>query len=72
MLGQSQLDGAIESLTEAVRLRPSSVPAYNDLGLAWARKGDVPMAVAAFKKALAIDPHNLEVRQNLGGVLKEP
>ena len=45
----------IENLTRAVELAPSHAPAYNELGFAYAKKGDYDKAIANYNKALELD-----------------
>lgn len=45
----------IEDLTRAVELMPSHAPAYNELGFAYAKKGDYDKAIANYNKALELD-----------------
>src|SRR3990172_3845688 len=52
-------------------LAPAYAPAYNNLGNAYKAKGMLDEAVAAYQRALAIDPDYWIAHQNLGVVYKE-
>ena len=52
-------DGAIADFTEAIRLAPNYVYAYNIRGVVYRQKGDYDRAIADFEEALKINP-NLE------------
>jgi len=45
----------IEDLTKAVEMMPSHAPAYNELGFAYAKRGDYDKAIANYNKALELD-----------------
>src|SRR5262249_61117999 len=51
-------DGAIASFREAVRLNPNFGCAYNNLGIALFRKGELDQAVAACKEGVRLGPAN--------------
>ncbi|MBN4079871.1 tetratricopeptide repeat protein [bacterium AH-315-C08] len=59
-------DEAIEILNAAVEIDAKFVPAYNRMGLIFFEADKKNESVAAFKKALAIDPENLQTRLGLG------
>ena len=51
------VDAAIASVTEAIRLEPDNGQAYQTLGRAyWVGKGDFPKAIPAFRKAIELNP----------------
>lgn len=58
-------DRAIEYLSTAVELDPSSAIDYASLGANYREKGDTDMAKAAYEKALALDPSMTSARDNL-------
>lgn len=41
---------------------------YNDLGLVYARKGELPLAVRAWRRALQINPNSLFAQRNLRSI----
>ena len=66
---------ALASLQEAVRFMPKSAPAWKNLGLAFAGKGEDARAEESLKKALVIDPKFTDARANLGALyirMKKP
>jgi tetratricopeptide (TPR) repeat protein/tRNA A-37 threonylcarbamoyl transferase component Bud32 len=60
------LEEAIGCYRAATLLRPRSAPAHNNLALALWAKGDVPGAIAEFKRTLALAPKDANVLTNLG------
>jgi serine/threonine protein kinase/Tfp pilus assembly protein PilF len=51
------VDDAIASIKEAIRLEPDNGQAYQTLGRAfWVGKGDFPAAIPAFRKAIELNP----------------
>lgn len=69
MLGQNELDEALDVFAENVRRHPDSWNVYDSLGEAQAAKGLVAEAIANYEKArsLATDPVQLD---RIDGVLK--
>jgi tetratricopeptide (TPR) repeat protein len=59
-------DEAIEILNLAVNIDSDFVPAYNRMGLVFFEADKKAESVAAFKKAMVIDPENLQTRLGLG------
>ncbi len=59
-------DEAIEILNAAVKIDADFVLAYNQMGLVFFEADKKDESVVAFKKALAIDPENLQTRLGLG------
>jgi tetratricopeptide (TPR) repeat protein len=45
--------------------------AFNELGFAWARKGDLDRAIEFFRKAVQINPKYDVARDNLNGALAQ-
>ena len=56
LLGQGQVDKAIEVLTLNTQKFPKSANAWDSLGEAYATKGDKKNAIANFKKSLSMNP----------------
>jgi tetratricopeptide (TPR) repeat protein len=62
---------AIEEIQEALSLNPEFPDLLNQLGLARSMNGDREGAVAAFQRALHLNPHYVEARLNLAIVLND-
>lgn len=60
--------GAAHATREALRHKPPSADAYNNLGWALAQLGFRAEAIAAYDQALAIDPAHERARNNRQGV----
>jgi serine/threonine protein kinase/tetratricopeptide (TPR) repeat protein len=57
LLNLGQVDEAIASIDEAIRLEPGNGQAYQALGRAyWAGKGNFAAAIPAFRKAIELNP----------------
>jgi len=56
---------AIAALEEAVATDPSFIQAYNNLGSLYALRGRTSEAVAAWKKSLALDSDQPEIRESM-------
>ncbi|HSA95749.1 MAG TPA: tetratricopeptide repeat protein [Acidobacteriota bacterium] len=57
-------EAAVRHWTEAVRARPDSVPAHNNLAVAHEKQGDWEAARREYEEALRLDPDNLTVKTN--------
>ncbi len=68
---ESDLDGAVEVLTNGLKHHPTYVAAWVSLGRALQQGGRYAQASEAFAKALKIDPENAVAARNLGFVLIE-
>ena len=66
LLKQAKLDQAVTSLTEAIRLAPDRVEAYNNRGLAYFEQKRYPEAKRDFFTALQLSPDNQAANNNLG------
>ncbi len=72
LLEQKKLDEAITCLTEALQERndwPDMHKMYNNLGSAYAQKGNLTLAEVNYRKALALKPDYEPARNNLALVL---
>jgi tetratricopeptide (TPR) repeat protein len=65
LLEQRRCDAALDDFTHAVRLDPTSAVAHASAGLACLCRGDEPAARAAFRRSLALDPDQPEIRRFL-------
>ncbi|OGW75834.1 MAG: hypothetical protein A2Z72_04185 [Omnitrophica bacterium RBG_13_46_9] len=64
-----KLENAVFLFKEAIGLDPNYVESYNNLGIAYFRKGEHGLAEQYFRKALGIDPTHKEARVNLDYIL---
>jgi len=62
---------AVKEYAEVVRLRPDLPQAYNNLGVAQKRKGEIDHAAASFDRALALKPDYSAALTNRGWVFAE-
>ncbi len=65
LLDEQQYDGAVDELSHAIALNPKNALAFNNRGVALAAMGQLPAAAADFGRALELDPHLTEARENL-------
>jgi len=75
LLQEGRLDDAKSAVLAELQQSPSSVEAYNLLGIIESKQQDYPNAEAAFQKALALAPGSVKTYNNLGDALlaqKEP
>ncbi len=66
-LEQQRCDAARDDFTRSLQLDPASPLAHASLGLALLCRGDEPAALAAFRRSLALDPNQPEIRRFLAG-----
>lgn len=65
---QGNLQGAVASFSEAIRLQPDYIAAYNQLGNALQGLGQMEQAIAAYQSLLAINPNVAQAYCNLGAI----
>jgi len=70
-IGKGQLESAIGSLQEAIRLYPEYVRARNDLGVVYMKLNRLDEAAATFRQASEINKRFFHPRMNLGIVLTQ-
>jgi len=69
LLGEGNLDEAINCYKQAVALRPDVPETHNNMGVALARAGRMDQALEAYGRALELRPDYAEVHNNLGLVM---
>lgn len=70
-LGRGQFDDAYWWARKALEEDPAYNAAYNTLGVVYQRHGDAAHAETVFRAALALEPDNRKVMQNLVPVLEQ-
>ena len=64
-LAERRYADAVESLTRAIGIDPGLANAYNGLGVAYARQGQMDRAIVEWRKALELRPDLTDARDNL-------
>lgn len=65
---QGDLQAAVTSFSEAIRLQPDYIAAYNQLGNALQGLGQLEPAIAAYQRLLEINPNVAQAHCNLGAI----
>jgi Flp pilus assembly protein TadD len=65
LYAQGKLEEAIVSFRELIQIRPDEAGIHNDLGVLFARKGDIGRAVTQFEEAVRLNPRDTSARNNL-------
>jgi len=66
-----QFDTAAQWISQALATRPDYVEAYNSLGNLSRAQGKADEAIAAYRKALTLQPSNENAQNNLAAILAE-
>ena len=65
---RKQHDTAIEHYTEALKLNPQLVEAYNNRGINYEDKGDFERAIADYTRAIELNPDYADAYNNRGNI----
>lgn len=63
---QEDWQGVLDHMGLAIEKRPWQDNAYNLMGFAYRKLGDYPAALAAYDRALTLNPHNRGALEYLG------
>jgi len=69
LLEGGSLEEAARLCREATEVAPAIAQGWSQLGLVERRRGAIAAAIAAYRQALALDPHQAATRQNLAVAL---
>lgn len=67
-LTRGEYDSAEARFTAALKLAPEFAGAAGNLGVLRRRRGDIPGALDAYRRALALEPHNPSILGNLAAL----
>ncbi|MEX0964734.1 MAG: tetratricopeptide repeat protein [Pseudohongiellaceae bacterium] len=70
-LGLADIDAAIKSYQQAVRIQPNEAKTYFNLAIALTEKDDLDGAITCYKQALKLDPDYINAYINMGNAHKD-
>ena len=65
---KGDLEAAIESYKQTLKIKPDYAEAYNNMGIALKDKGDLEAAIESYKQVLKIKPDFAEAYRNLSNI----
>ena len=68
-LDKGELEAAINHYRRALKIKPDSAEAHNNIGFAQEKRGEASEAITHYKQALRINPKFLNTHMNLGIIL---
>jgi hypothetical protein len=66
-----ELDAAIDSYKQALKIKPDYAEAHSNMGAALKETGELDAAIDSYKQALKIKPDYAEAHSNMGAALQE-
>lgn len=70
-LNSGRLENAIGLFVENVKAHPNSSNAYDSLGEAYLKSGNIPLAIYNYKKSIELNPNNKEGKEILQKLMKD-
>ena len=68
---KGDLDAAIDSYKQAIKVKPDYAEAYSNMGNSQTDKGDLDAAIDSYKQAIKVKPDYAEAYINMGNALSE-
>ena len=68
---KAELDAAIDSYKQAIKIKPDYAEAYYNMGNALKDKGELDAAIDSYKQAIKIKPDYADAYINMGNALKD-
>jgi len=68
---KGELDAAIESYNQALKIKPDYAEAHSNMGTALKDKGELDAAIDSYKQALKVKPDLAEAHSNMGTALND-
>jgi len=67
---KGDLDAAIDSYKQAIKVKPDHADAYSNMGVALKEKGDLDAAIDSYKQAIKVKPDYAAAHRHLSAVKK--